>query len=1054
MKACSRSTDSRSLLCGAVALLLLASVDASASTATHTPPAFAEPVTLASENGVLEVTLSARQGAAKLDTVAAPAQNLMLFAYELQRGKASNGKRADANLYPGPTLQVEPGETLIVHMVNELADLTIPDFYDPAFIAKGAPVPLYPRQLTSSPFNLHTHGLHVSPAGNSDNVLLNIPAGFTNTYTYRIPADHPQGLYWYHSHRHGLTTQQTYFGLAGLLVIGRADGNLPLVTEHAIPVRTMAIQYNYVFDRKGGRTTVNNPYWSQFVSTLREPSAEDLAKGTYEPKLTPLNFWQSKKGTQFFTVWWAGPLSIYNNRGQFQFIPENLQGFASNDGKIKIPPDPKLPDHQRDLQFTVNGQFQPRLRIKPGQTEIWVLANVSDVAYARVRLTETATGKHPPIAIVGQDGNPFPAVHHAPIDGGTTLLIPPANRFAIAVTMPASGDLVLEMPPDPSREAVTRPGVLYTNDGSDHPPAVLGKVTVEASAISYFDGFFETPVQVLLRAEPDKGTGKTTPFAEGQALNALTSFVDLTQEQPAVERSLLVSGGFLNEHASKQDPKAFTYAFDDNTFPNVPLLQPRLGSVEQWSFINHNNDSHPIHIHVNDFQVIEIGDPTNSGSGDSGAQPWGADNADLPMPKLGPEEAVIAPGTLRLRSKFTEFTGAYVVHCHRLNHEDNGLMTFVNVIPAVSSYAIGSDGAPGRDATVRVLDGNGDTPLATVTPFPGFQGTLSVTMGDVDGDQILDLVAGKGAGGSPEVVAFSGASDAGGAPFARELLRFLAFDESFQGGVRVAAAGIDGNPMADNVIVATGAGIESSVKIFGSTLPKVGSAPEVFASFSPYPESTTGVTVAAGLVDAESGRASIVTAPGPGTPAEIKSFRFDLYKPNSGAAAWCAPTDPLPPGVPRLASEFLAFDGTYPGGVSLAVGWVAGAYGGAQAIVVAQDAAPGFVKVFSSGSALDGNPEAYLESPDQHGGSVSYREIVSFTPFPDAPSSGVRIATTSTTSGADVLVSGLDATGKTGRVRKYGFERSAPTARTLTPSVRSEVAGSAANGPSWIGGDS
>ena len=99
------------------------------------------------------------------------------------------------------------------------------------------------------------------------------------------------------------------------------------------------------------------------------------------------------------------------------------------------------------MQFTVNGLFQPVIKSKAGQTEIWVLANVSDIAYMSVQLTETATGKHPKIAIVGQDGNPSPAVHHPVFEDGTRLVIPPATRYAIAVTMPESGDLVLEMPP-------------------------------------------------------------------------------------------------------------------------------------------------------------------------------------------------------------------------------------------------------------------------------------------------------------------------------------------------------------------------------------------------------------------------------------------------------------------------------------------------------------------------------------------------------------------------------------------------------------------------------
>src|SRR6185369_4414248 len=211
---------------------------------------------------------------------------------------------------------------------------------------------------------------------------------------------------------------------------------------------------------------------------------------------TPVNFKQSKPGTKFFTIWYAGPLSINNHRGQLEFIPSNLQRFTAADGKagIEVPANPSLPDYQRDVQFTVNGQFQPVIRSKAGQTEIWVLANVSDIAYMNVQLTETATGRHPPIAIVGQDGNPYTAVHYPPTDNGTRLTISPASRFAIAVTIPAEGELVLEMPErGAGARTLTAPGVLYTSNGTENAPAVLGSLSVLPSAVSYFDGFFAFP---------------------------------------------------------------------------------------------------------------------------------------------------------------------------------------------------------------------------------------------------------------------------------------------------------------------------------------------------------------------------------------------------------------------------------------------------------------------------------------------------------------------------------------------------------------------------------
>ena len=254
-------------------------------------------------------------------------------------------------------------------------------------------------------------------------------------------------------------------------------------------------------------------------------------------------------------------------------MPSNLQSFvAANGNKAQdVPASPSLPDSQRDVQFTVNGQFEPLVRSKAGQTEIWVLENVSDFAYMNVELTETATGKHPLIAIAGQDGNPYPRVEYPPTMDGTELLIPPATRFAIAVTMPKIGDLVLSMPPM-GRGAKSRsaPGVMYTNDGTSNSPGVLGNLSVLPSAMSYEDGFFVFPTQELMRATTTDGQGETTAFVKGQKLNAYTSFVDLSRVKPNVKRTLVIGGGFLNNHANPNDPKAFVYAFDGNAFPYIP----------------------------------------------------------------------------------------------------------------------------------------------------------------------------------------------------------------------------------------------------------------------------------------------------------------------------------------------------------------------------------------------------------------------------------------------------------------------------------------------------
>ncbi|SEL99365.1 hypothetical protein SAMN05444583_11912 [Rhodococcus maanshanensis] len=116
-------------------------------------------------------------------------------------------------------------------------------------------------------------------------------------------------------------------------------------------------------------------------------------------------------------------------------------------------------------------------------------------------------------------------------------------------------------------------------------------------------------------------------------------------------------------------------------------------------------------------------------------------------------------------------------------------------------------------------------------------------------------------------------------------------------------------------------------------------------------------------------------------------------------------------------------------------------------IVTGMTGGAGTVRVWSSGSRLDGEPGMYLESPDHHSGPVDFRQIASFEPFAGG---GVQVATTSTTAGADLLVSSAGAAGS--EVRKIGLGRADPQSTTLTPAPLGDLPPLPAAGAVPLGG--
>lgn len=126
--------------------------------------------------------------------------------------RSYNGK-----LY-GPLIEVSPGDTLNLTLVNRLPPEPPMDMVPPVNEPHGF-----------NTTNLHFHGMHVSPAGNSDNVAVAIPPGQRFEYEVKIPHDHPAGTFWYHAHKHGSSTIQLASGMAGALIVRGNIDRVPAI---------------------------------------------------------------------------------------------------------------------------------------------------------------------------------------------------------------------------------------------------------------------------------------------------------------------------------------------------------------------------------------------------------------------------------------------------------------------------------------------------------------------------------------------------------------------------------------------------------------------------------------------------------------------------------------------------------------------------------------------------------------------------------------------------------------------------------------------------------
>jgi len=274
----------------------------------------------------------------------------------------------------------------------------------------------------------------------------------------------------------------------------------------------------------------------------------------------------------------------------------------------------------------VNGRINPRITMRPGETQFWQLGNIGVAAYYQVALDDHE------FTVVEEDGAMVWRTWTS-----DTLFFPPGKRYGVLVT------------------ARKRAGV------------------VQLRQLGYDQGKDQWPAAPLVRVqiEGERAQSVTVPEQIGDPPSWLTD--DIAQRRVLTLSQAIVDGA--------SEFYIDGMLFDNLTFADV--IQVKLGTTEDWVIRNATsvyagaprNEQHPFHIHVNDFAVVETGDwdpLTNETSNRVRVTPRSvADTVNVPWNAY-----------VRFRTHFADFVGRSVFHCHLLFHEDHGMMGVFDIVDA------------------------------------------------------------------------------------------------------------------------------------------------------------------------------------------------------------------------------------------------------------------------------------------------------------------------------------------------------------------------------------
>ena len=460
----------------------------------------------------------------------------------------------------------------------------------------------------------------------------------------------------------------------------------------------------------GGLTQATSDGWTE---NLALPGQSTLDAYPNEQRAAMLWYHDHVMGVTRFSVYagLAGLWIVRDERERALGLPEGPPyevPLLLADRNFDVGPDGRLTGdlvHKTDPEvmecfspFTiVNGTIWPLLEVEPA-TYRFRLLNGSNARTYRLVLTRDGAPDHQRITQIGTDGGLLLGPVALPAQG---LVLGSAERADLLIDF---SDL------PPGAELTVWNTATAPFDGAWADPATAGAADLEGLLpfpevlrIRVVEGHRERrPAPVVLATDVE-------PVTRGQLADCVVRAVALVEHGSDVaDEPPMLTLRELTEDPDAEGPVIVVVEQDDgrqherrwrtvaSRFEDTATFFPTLGVPEIWRFINLTEDTHPMHVHLDAFQVlarqpavVELDEAATTAGATSAVVRIGSVSDDHVSHAIDENERGLKD-TVRVNAnevvdivvRFSSYAGRYMYHCHILEHEDRDMMRPFVVMPA------------------------------------------------------------------------------------------------------------------------------------------------------------------------------------------------------------------------------------------------------------------------------------------------------------------------------------------------------------------------------------